>query len=90
MDAGSQQPANAMDVKAAVNDVVMAITLMRCTAKVLFHKISLDQDACRDESTSNGTVHGPKKVVDASRRQVRLRCHCPIAPRLARKCFANS
>jgi hypothetical protein len=38
MDAGSQQPANAMDVKAAVNDVVMAITLMRCTDKVLSYK----------------------------------------------------
>jgi hypothetical protein len=50
MDAGSQQPANAMDVKAAVNDVVMATTLMRCTDKVLSYKISLDQDACRDES----------------------------------------
>jgi hypothetical protein len=34
---------------AAVNDVVMAITLMRCTDKVLSHKISLTKMR-RDES----------------------------------------
>jgi hypothetical protein len=84
MGAGSQQPANATDVKA---DAVIAATGMRYTDKRLPCGINFDK--LRGGMTSKGTLRGRKKTARIQK-ITPLLCHCPISARLPMGCAENS